>query len=174
MQSIICQEGKIMYYNMLNKAIYLLTEYQIFEYPIDKDTIEQIISDRNLKLVTLKNLSTTVCINNYILAPKTQNNAYRENVVHEIGHALYHCGNSLMKKRIIIDKQEMQAEAFAAYFLMPVYVFEEALKYCSNDHELAEEFGVTVRLVKFRKKLTEALINDGYFDEKLTELNIAE
>ena len=50
-----------MYYNMLNKAIYLLTEYQIFDYPIDKDTIEQVISDKHLKIITLKNLSTTNC-----------------------------------------------------------------------------------------------------------------
>jgi len=45
---------------MLNKAIYLLTEYQIFDYPIDKDTIEQVISGKHLKIITLKNLSTTV------------------------------------------------------------------------------------------------------------------
>jgi hypothetical protein len=48
---------------------------------------------------------------------------------------------------------------------MPVYVFEEALKYCSNDYELAEEFGVTVNFVRYRKKLTKALLQDGYFDE---------
>jgi len=157
---------------MLNKAIYLLTEYQIFEYPIDKDTIEQILLDNHLKLVTLKNLSSTVCINDVILTPKTQNNAFRENVIHEVGHAYCHSGNSLMKNKIVVDKQEQQAEAFAAYFLMPVYVFEEALKYCSNDYELAEEFGVTVKLVQFRKWLTESLMNDGYFDE--TELISAE
>jgi hypothetical protein len=49
-----------MYYNMLNKAIYLLTEYQIFEYPIDKDTIEQIILDSHLKLMTQNSLSSIV------------------------------------------------------------------------------------------------------------------
>ncbi len=79
-----------------------------------------------------------------------------------------------MKNKIVVDKQEQQAEAFAAYFLMPVYVFEEALKYCSNDYELAEEFGVMVEFVQFRKKLTEALIHDGYFDEQFTELKLAE
>lgn len=159
-----------MYYNMLNKAIYLLTEYQIFDYPIDKDTIEQIILDNHLKLVVLKNLCSTVCINDTILLPKTQNNAFRESVVHEIGHTLYHYGNSLLKNKILVNKQEKQANAFAAYFLMPVYVFEEALKYCSNDYELAEEFGVTVDFVKFRKELTESLINDGYFDEQLEQI----
>lgn len=159
-----------MYYNMLKKAIYLLTEYQIFEYPVDKDTINQIVADENLKLVTLKNLSMTICINDEILLPKTQNIAFRESVVHEIGHAICHYGNSLLKNRIIVNKQEKQAEAFAAYFLMPVYVFEEAMKYCSNDYELAEEFGVNVNFVRFRKKLTESLINDGYFNEQLEHM----
>lgn len=156
-----------MYYNMLNKAIYLLTEYQIFDYPIDKDTIEQIILDKNLKIATLKNLSTALCIDDTILVPKIQNNAYREAIVHELGHACYHVGNSLLKDKIIVSKQEQQAKAFAAYFLMPVYIFEEAMKYCNDDYVLAEEFGVTVSFVKFRKQLTEALIYDGYFNELL-------
>lgn len=163
-----------MYYNMLNKAIYLLTEYQIFDYPIDKDTIEQVISDKHLKIITLKNLSTTIYIDDTILMPKIENNAFREDVIHELGHAVSHCGNSLLKETIVIRKQEMQANAFAAYFLMPVYVFEEALKYCSNDFELAEEFGVTPDFIKFRKDLTEALLYDGYFDEATTELYLAE
>lgn len=154
-----------MYYNMLNKAIYLLTKYQIFDYPIDKDTIEQVISDKHLKIVTLNSLSTTLYVEDTILMPKTQNNAFREDIVHELGHAYFHSGNSLLKNKTVVSKQEMQADAFAAYFLMPVYVFEEALKYCPNDYELAEEFGVTVNFAKYRKQLTEALIHDGYFDE---------
>ena len=161
-----------MYYNMLNKAIYLLTEYQIFDYPIDKDTIEQVISDKHLKIITIKNLSTTVYIDDTILMPKTQNNAFREDVIHELGHALFHYGNSILKEKTVIRKQEMQANAFAAYFLMPIYVFEEALKYCSDDYKLAEEFGVTVPFVRFRKKLTEALVYDGYFDEILEQIDI--
>jgi Zn-dependent peptidase ImmA (M78 family) len=150
---------------MLNKAIYLLTEYQIFDYPIDKDTIEQVISDKHLKIITLKNLSTTIYIDDTILMPKTQNKAFREDVVHELGHAFFHYGNSMLKEKVVISKQEMQANAFAAYFLMPVYVFEESLKLGRSDYDLAEEFGVTVNFVRFRKELTEALIHNGYFDE---------
>jgi hypothetical protein len=155
---------------MLNKAIYLLTEYQIFDYPIDKETIEQVISDKHLKLITLKNLSTTIYIDDTILMPKTQNNAFREDVVHELGHAFFHYGNSILKEKTVISKQEMQANAFAAYFLMPVYVFEESLKLGRSDYDLAEEFGVTVNFVRFRKELTEALIHDGYFDEMLEQI----
>jgi Zn-dependent peptidase ImmA (M78 family) len=70
----------------------------------------------------------------------------------------------------VINKQEMQANAFAAYFLMPVYVFEESLKLGRSDYDLAEEFGVTVNFVRFRKELTEALIHGGYFDEMLEQI----
>ena len=47
-----------MYYNILEKAVYLITEYQIFEYPIPVHIIEQLISDHNIKIVILKNLNS--------------------------------------------------------------------------------------------------------------------
>lgn len=153
-----------MYYRMLNKAIYLLTEYQIFDYPISKDIIEQIIYDNNLKHVVLNNMSTSCCIEDTILTPKLDDAAYRETMLHELGHANNHVGNALLKNKLILSKEEKQAQAFAAYFLMPVHVFEELLKLEYNDYELAEEFGVDVEFVKFRKELSEALRNDGYFE----------
>lgn len=153
-----------MYYTMLNKAIYLLTQYQIFDYPISKDTIDQIIFDNNLKHVVLSNLSTSCCIGNTVLTPNMENTDYRETMLHELGHASNHVGNALYKNKLVLSKEEKQAQAFAAYFLMPVYVFEEAIRYCNNDYELAEEFGVNVEFVKFRKELTEGLKQDGYFN----------
>lgn len=152
-----------MYYRMLNKAIYLITEYQIFDYPIDRDTIAQIILDNNLKHVTLNKLTTSCVINDTILSPSLCNKDYRETMIHELGHASYHVGNALHKNKLVLSKEEKQANAFAAYFLMPVYVFEELIKLGYNDFELAEEFGVNVEFVKFRKELTERLMHDGYF-----------
>lgn len=153
-----------MYYTMLNKAIYLLTEYQIFDYPISKDTIDQIIFDNNLKHVVLSNLSTSCCIGDTVLTPMLENTDYRETMLHELGHASSHAGNALLKNKFILSKEEKQAQAFAAYFLMPVYVFEELLKLGYNDFELAEEFGVNVEFVRFRKELSEALKYDRYFN----------
>lgn len=156
-----------MYYRMLDKAIYLLTEYHIFDYPISKDTINMIIQDINFNHVMIENLSTSCCIEDTILTPKLDLKDYRETLLHELGHAYNHAGNSLHKNKLILCKEEKQADAFAAYFLMPVYVFEELLKLEYNDFELAEEFGVNIEFVKFRKELTEALINDGYFEKYL-------
>lgn len=153
-----------MYYRMLNKAIYLLTEYQIFDYPISKDIIEQIIYDNNLKHVVLNNMSTSCCIGDTILTPKLDNTDYRETLLHELGHVSSHVGNALLKNKLVLSKEEKQAQAFAAYFLMPVHVFEELLKLGYNDYELAEEFGVDVEFVRFRKELTEGLKHDRYFE----------
>lgn len=155
-----------MYYKMLNKAIYLLTEYEIYDYPINKDIISQIIEDNNLKHVVLSNLSFGSCvIDDEILTPKLDNKDYRETIMHEIGHAYKHAGSALKKNKYVWGKEEKQANAFAAYFLMPIYVFEELLNLEYNDFELADEFGVNVEFVKFRKELTEALKHDGYFNE---------
>ena len=156
-----------MYYRMLNKAIYLLTEYEIFDYPISKDTIDQIILDNNLKHVVLSNLSTSCCIGDTILTPRLDNAEYRETMIHELGHACNHVGNALYKNKLVLSKEEKQAQAFAAYFLMPIHVFEELLKLGYNDYELAEEFGVNVEFVKFRKELTEGLKHDGYFKKEV-------
>jgi len=40
--------------------------------------------------------------------------------MHELGHAYNHVGNALHKHNLILSKEEKQAQAFAAYFLMPV------------------------------------------------------
>ncbi len=155
-----------MYYTMLEKAVYLITEYQIFEYPIPVHIIEQVISDHDIKIIMFKNLNRTCLMNGDILTCKCSLcSEYRCAVVHEAGHALFQKSNYYRNDFLINAKNEAQANAFAAYFLMPVYVFEEALKYTENDFELAEEFGVTADFVKFRKKLTEGLMADGYFNE---------
>lgn len=158
-----------MYYRMLNKAIYLLTEYQIFDYPISKDVIEQIIEDNSLKHIVLNNLSTSCCIDDTVLTPELDNKEYRETIMHELGHACNHTGNALHKHKLVLSKEEKQANAFAAYFLMPVYVFEELLNLGYNDYELAEEFGVNIEFVRFRKELTEGLKHDGYFIKNFIE-----
>lgn len=159
---------------MLEKSIYLLTEYQIFEFPIPIYIIDQIIRDQNIKITILKNLNRTCLIDNEIITCNYSCcHDYRTSIVHEAGHAFYHSSNYFNNDYFVNSKNEAQANAFAAYFLMPIYVFEEAMKYTENDFELSEEFGVTVEFVQFRKKLTESLLLDGYFKEEvLVEKNI--
>nr|WP_237268873.1 ImmA/IrrE family metallo-endopeptidase [Thermoanaerobacterium thermosaccharolyticum] len=62
------------------------------------------------------------------------------------------------------NKYEMEAQAFAAYFLMPIGIFEKHLELEKNDYELSHDFGVTLELVKFRKDLTKALIDSGEYN----------
>ncbi|HCX64169.1 MAG TPA: hypothetical protein DHN33_03035 [Eubacteriaceae bacterium] len=104
---------------------------------------------------------------NQMLLPKGATSLLRENMVHELCHTQYHVHNHFTSDKVIIAKNEAQAKAFAAYFLMPVYIFEEALKYCENEEELAEEFGVTFAFMRYRKMLTQSLLQAGYFRKEV-------
>lgn len=164
-----------MYYNMLKESIYLLTEYQIFNFPIPVHELEQIFTDKGIEILFCKHLKQPLTVQNSLTLPCYSDiKEYRSDLTHEAAHALFHNSNYFFKSETFNIKNEAQANAFAAYFLMPVYIFEEALKYCHNDHELSEEFGVSEDFVKFRKKLTTALIYDGYFKEKFEEDNFGE
>ena len=151
---------------MLEKAIHLITEYQVFDFPIPVHIIKQIISDHDIKIYIFKNLSNNCLLNGSIVSCNCPYcSEYRCSIVHEACHIMYQSSNHFRNDYSINAKNEAQANAFAAYFLMPVYVFEEAMTYTENDYELAEEFGVTAQFVKYRKKLTEGLLLDGYFNE---------
>lgn len=159
-----------MYYNILKEAIYLLTEYQIFNFPVPVHELEQLFTDKGIEILFSKHISTPYMVCESITIPYcTTSCDYRHMLAHEAAHVFYHDPNYLFKNEIVAIKTEKQANAFAAYFLMPVYIFEEAITYCSCDYELAKEFGVSECFVKFRKGLTEGLMHDGYFDEYLKE-----
>jgi hypothetical protein len=149
---------------MLKESIYLITEYELFSFPIQLHELEQIFTDKGIETLLSKHIKKPFVICESISIPYyCSSKEYRSSLCHEAAHFLFHDTNSFFKSEIINIKNEAQANAFAAYFLMPVYIFEESFRYCSNDYELAEEFGVTEELVRFRKKLTQALIYDGYF-----------
>lgn len=155
-----------MYFNILIHANFLLTEYEIFDFPVSMDTINQIIHDQQIKLVIKQNLGWAMAFDNEILISPGENTLLRESILHETYHINYHNQNSIYQNKLQIAKNEAQAKAFAAYFLMPVYIFEEAIKYCNSDFELAEEFGVTTEFVEYRKQLSQQLINSDYFNER--------
>ncbi len=62
-----------------------------------------------------------------------------------------------------MDKNESQASAFTAYFLMPVGLFESYLACGENDYTLAKLFGVKQELIETRKLLSCGLIESGIF-----------
>lgn len=159
-----------MYYNMLKESIYLLTEYQIFIFPVPVHELEQIFTDKGVEILFSEHITRPHAVCESVTIPYCTNSCeYRHMLAHEVAHVFFHDPNYLFKKDFVTIKNENQANAFAAYFLMPIYVFEEAMNYCRNDYELAKEFGVSKCFVLFRKSLTEGLISDGYFDDYYEE-----
>lgn len=156
-----------LYYRMLQRANYLITKYEIFDFPIPLEIIENVIRDRKIKVQILENMSFGFVLENQILLPKGSSSYLRENMAHEYCHSEYHVHNHFTSDKVVIAKNEAQAKAFAAYFLMPVYIFEESLKYCVNDEELAEEYGVSLSFTHYRKVLTRSLLLSGYFREEV-------
>lgn len=170
--------GQSMYFTMAQKANKLLLKYNIINFPINIDIIEYIIENEGLEIEFTDSIKNAVIIDNTIYMNKPDNtHDYRSFVIHEYGHYTYQCGNIeyLPNK----NKYEMEAQAFAAYFLMPIGIFEKHLELEENDYELSQDFGVTLELVKFRKSLTKALIDSGeynllayslYFNEDLKNI----
>lgn len=153
-----------MFLRMLQRANYILTEYQIFDFPVPLEVIEQIITDMNIKIIINKYLKTSLFVEGEILTGQKRPSLYREDFTHEICHIQYHPTNTYMIDKIILAKNEAQAQAFAAYFLMPVFIFESDLMEGLSDYELSENFGVTIDFVRYRKTLTEGLLNINYFE----------
>ncbi|WP_179211544.1 ImmA/IrrE family metallo-endopeptidase [Thermoanaerobacterium thermosaccharolyticum] len=106
-------------------------------------------------------LKKAIIIDNTIYMNKPDNTYdYRSFIIHAYGHYTYGNIEYLSNK----DKYEMEAQAFATYFLMPMGSFEKHLELEENDYELLHNFGVTLELVKFRKDLTKALIDSGEYN----------
>lgn len=82
----------------------------------------------------------------------------RELVAHAIGHHLLHAGNHFaMQKRIYSfgNRHEKQANAFAAWLLIPDDRLEQELLWASQIAELAEIFDVTEELMTLRLRYRE-------------------
>lgn len=82
----------------------------------------------------------------------------RELVAHALGHHLMHAGNHLaMQKRIYSfgNYHERQANAFAAYLLIPQDQLENKLAKAVSVNELAQDFDTTEKLINLRLRLKE-------------------
>jgi hypothetical protein len=149
---------------MAQKANALLKKYNITEFPVPVHIIEQIIIEKKYKIEILKHLrDTAATIGNAVLVGSVSGAAYRECLVHESCHIYNHAGNQLQKNKWQVAKDEGQAQAFAAYFLMPLGIFEAAMRENECSYYLSEEFGVTVELVEFRKHLLKSLLESGEY-----------
>ncbi len=147
-----------MYLLMAEKANQLLHKYQVKEFPVPLDVIEHIFYNEGISIEITKYLTRALFFDNVIyIGQALENSCRREYLVHETAH-MYHCGNTVLLDPITVDKNEAQARAFAAYFLMPVGVFEAYLARGETDYALGEAFGVKQELVNFRKMLSKALM----------------
>lgn len=151
---------------MAEKANHLLYKYQIREFPIPLEIIERVILGEGIDIKTTKYLNHALYYNNTIyIGQALESFCHREYLVHEAGHN-YHAGNTALLNPLTFDKNEAQAEAFAAYFLMPIGVFEKHIAWGETDYALSEIFGVKQELVLIRKKLSRALWEGGHCDQE--------
>lgn len=158
---------------MLKKATTFLEKYNIIEFPIPIDIIKNIISHEGIKIEVTKYLKKSSYYEDsnskiiYLGCKGCKINyscQQREYLVHETAH-IYHCGNTALLPSLVIDKNEGQAQAFAAYFLMPFGLFEVYLTKGENEYDLSERFGVTQELVRYRKKLLKSILESGYYKQ---------
>jgi len=153
-----------MYIMMAQKANVLLKKHNITEFPVPVHIVEQIIIEKKYKIQILKHLrDKAVTIDDAVLVGTASGSGYRECLVHESCHIQYHAGNQLQKNKWQVAKDEGQAQAFAAYFLMPLGIFEAAMRENECSYYLSEEFGVTVELVEHRKHLLISLLESGEY-----------
>lgn len=161
-----------MYLNMLQKANSLLYRHHISEYPVPIHIMESIVQQHEINIVCLKNWFNSMIIGDELLIGTYEfSSEYRYKLMHELSHYLCHEGNCFIKDSIQNLKNEKQADALSAYFLMPVYVFEKHLEYTYNDYELCEIFGVPIELLLFRKYLTTRLLENNTYDFMITALS---
>ena len=152
---------------MAKKANKLLHKYRVQEFPVPLELVEHIIYSEGIDIQITKYLKRAVFCDNIIYIGEVLENGcrseYREHLVHETAH-VYHCGNTAILDPIVVDKNEGQAKAFAAYFLMPIGVFESYLAQEESDYSLAEIFGIKLELIGFRKDLFRSLLESGNYE----------
>lgn len=127
-------------------------KYRIDSFPVQLWQIEQTIIDRGYDIIISKKISSTSVMGRTVYLPVTCDSNARVYLSHELGHILNHSFNAYNAKNINISKCECQANAFAAYFLMPHIIFEGDAQ-TLNVWELSEKYGVPVEWVQKRFNL---------------------
>ena len=152
-----------MYLLMAEKANKLLQKYRVQEFPISLELIEHILNSEGIDIRITRYLKRALYCDNIIyIGQALEHSCRREYLAHETAHS-YHYGNTTLQDPVSVDKNEGQASAFTAYFLMPVGLFESYLACGENNYTLAELFGVKQSLIETRKLLSCGLIESGIF-----------
>ncbi|WP_041668563.1 ImmA/IrrE family metallo-endopeptidase [Acetobacterium woodii] len=133
-------------------ALKTLQSNNISEFPIPIYAIEQIIIDHYFDIVIIPTLRKSCVFDQTLFVANLPDTEFRISLAHELGHILMH------DFFIHSSRFEAQANAFAAYFLMPPSMFEGDLKQL-NEWDLAEKYGVPVESIIKRAALITELSN---------------
>ena len=94
----------------------------------------------------------------------------RSTLAHEAVHA--YRGDERIEDPILSERQERIAERIAARLLITLEQFAEALRWCRDDHELAEELHVDVDiLTSWRGTLTP--VEKAFIEDRLASIEHA-
>lgn len=121
----------------------LHSKNNILERPIPIYLIEQIIIDHNYDISIIPGLTKSCILGRTVCTVDCNDLDYRFSLAHELGHIILHT------IKFNSSQSEARANAFAAYFLMPPYLFEDDFKF-SNIDELSEIYGVSQTIIKYR------------------------
>lgn len=135
-----------MYNLALKQSIAIQKKYKINSFPVHLWQIEQAIIDRGYDIIISKKISSASVLGRTVHLPLVCDSHARVYLSHELGHILGHSFNSYTERNINISKCECQANAFAAYFLMPRFIFENDAR-SLDAWELAEKYGIPVEWV---------------------------
>lgn len=141
-----------MYHFELKQSNAIHKKYRINSFPVQLWQIEQAIIDRGYDIIISRKISTTSVLGRTVYLPVACDSHARVYLSHELGHILNHSFNAYNAKNTNVSKCECQANAFAAYFLMPRFIFENDAR-SLDAWELAEKYGVPVEWVNKRFNL---------------------
>jgi Zn-dependent peptidase ImmA (M78 family) len=79
---------------------------------------------------------------------RTDSAQERVHLAHEIGHCLTGAYYAIGADKVVREKAENRAKAWTIVHLLPKDAFYERLRQGYNEWEIAEEFNITVELVR--------------------------
>lgn len=140
-------------FNLISQKVDTIhKQYRINTFPVPIADIEQILIDLDYDIMILSDITKACVIGDTIMMPNAETPEYRRLLAHEVGHVFLHDYNTFRQISSNNRKFEAQADAFAAYFLMPNDTFMKDLR-TYNEYDLSELYGLPIDFIHFRIKL---------------------
>jgi Zn-dependent peptidase ImmA (M78 family) len=140
-----------MYENLKAKAHELLEIFQNAADYTDTATLETILETNHFQIKVI-DIEYACYLENIIFCGRKDEISYRHNLAHEIAHIYLHC-TLFSLSHPPNYKNEAQAEAFAAFLLLPSPAFEEDLMNQMGDKALSDKYQAPLHLIKVRKRI---------------------